>query len=41
VGPGRIHALIDGVFAIAMTVLVLDLPQPKGSHGLTHDLLHQ
>jgi uncharacterized membrane protein len=24
-GPGRLHALIDGVFAIALTLLVLDL----------------
>src|SRR5450432_3842515 len=24
-GPGRLHALVDGVFAIAMTLLVLDL----------------
>lgn len=25
-GPGRLHALIDAVFAIAVTLLVLDLP---------------
>jgi uncharacterized membrane protein len=40
-GPGRLHALIDGVFAIAMTLLVLDLPRPANSHHLTQDLLHQ
>jgi uncharacterized membrane protein len=39
-GPSRLHALIDGVFAIAMTLLVLDLPRPEGPH-LTHALLHQ
>ena len=38
-GPGRLHGLIDGVFAIAMTLLVLDLPQPDTKH-LAHDLLH-
>lgn len=40
-GPGRLHALIDGVFAIAITLLVLDLPKPAGSTRLGHDLLHQ
>jgi uncharacterized membrane protein len=40
-GPGRLHALVDGVFAIAMTLLVLDLPQPLDSAHLAHDLLHQ
>ena len=39
-GPGRLHALIDGVFAIALTLLVLDLPRPEGSSRLAHDLLH-
>lgn len=39
-GPGRLQALIDGVFAIAMTLLVLDLPKPQGSTALAHDLLH-
>jgi len=39
-GPGRLHALVDGVFAIAMTLLVLDLPQPADSQHLVHDLLH-
>jgi len=31
VGPSRLDALIDGVFAIAVTLLVLDLPKPAGS----------
>ena len=41
VSPSRLHALIDGVFAIALTLLVLDLPKPIGSAPLAHDLLHQ
>jgi uncharacterized membrane protein len=41
VGPGRLHALIDGVFAIALTLLVLDLPKPNDSTRLVHDLAHQ
>jgi uncharacterized membrane protein len=40
VGPGRLNALIDGIFAIALTLLVLDLPRPAGSTRLAHDLLH-
>ena len=40
-GPGRLHGLIDGVFAIALTLLVLDLPKPEHSSRLVHDLLHQ
>ena len=40
-GPGRLHALIDGVFAIALTLLVLDLPRPQHSTQLAHDLLQQ
>ena len=40
VTPVRLHALIDGVFAIAITLLVLDLPKPAGSERLAHDLLH-
>ncbi len=39
-GPGRLHALIDGVFAIALTLLVLDLPKPAHSTQLVHDLRH-
>jgi uncharacterized membrane protein len=38
-GPGRLHALIDGVFAIAVTLLVLDLPQLPGSVRFVHRLL--
>ena len=38
-GPGRLHALIKGVFAIALTLLVLDLPRPARSTHLVHDLL--
>ena len=38
-GPGRLHALIDGVFAIALTLLVLDLPKPVHSARLVPDLL--
>ena len=41
VGPGRLEALIDGVFAIAVTLLVLDLPKPRSSTSLGHDLLNQ
>ena len=37
--PSRLHALIDGVFAIAVTLLVLDLPKPQDAEHLTHDLL--
>ena len=40
-GPGRLNALIDGVFAIALTLLVLDLPKPAVSTQLVHVLLHQ
>ena len=38
--PGRLEALVDGVFAIALTLLVLDLPKPVQSRHLGHDLLH-
>ena len=38
-GPGRLYALIDGVFAIALTLLVLDLPRPAHSTQLLNDLL--
>lgn len=40
-GPGRLTALVDGIFAIAITLLVLDLPKPEGSDRLAHDLLHE
>jgi len=39
-GPGRLHALIDGIFAIAITLLVLDLPKPEDPEHLAADLLH-
>jgi uncharacterized membrane protein len=37
VKPNRLNAIVDGVFAIAMTLLVLDLPRPSQAH-LAHDL---
>ena len=37
----RLQTLADGIFAIALTLLVLSLPVPKGSHRLAHDLLEQ
>ncbi len=37
---GRIQALADGIFAIAATLLVLELPIPRGSEDLAGDLLH-
>jgi uncharacterized membrane protein len=40
-GPGRLNALVDGVFAIAITLLVLNLPQPLDSPHLARALLHQ
>jgi uncharacterized membrane protein len=36
---GRIEALSDGVFAIAMTLLVLTIGQPVDYRHLAHDLL--
>jgi uncharacterized membrane protein len=39
--PGRLHALVDGVVAIAITLLVLDLPHPRGSEDLARDLLDE
>lgn len=38
---GRVLALSDGVFAIALTLLVLDLalPQAAGQGGLADDLV--
>ena len=42
-GSGRVEAFSDGVFAIAITLLVLEvkLPEVEGGHGLTTALLHQ
>ena len=37
----RLQTLADGIFAIALTLLVLSLPVPKGSHRLARDLLEQ
>ena len=36
--PRRLNALVDGVFAIAMTLLVLDLPRPSQIGRVLHDL---
>lgn len=36
---GRLLALSDGVFAIAMTLLVLDIPLPRLAHYTNADLL--
>jgi uncharacterized membrane protein len=41
IGLGRILALSDGVFAIALTLLVLDIFLPRqGAGSLSHQLLH-
>ncbi len=37
----RLQTLADGIFAIALTLLVLSLPIPKRSTDLAHDLLEQ
>lgn len=37
----RLQTLADGIFAIALTLLVLSLPVPKHSTRLAHDLLAQ
>lgn len=37
----RLQTLADGIFAIALTLLVLELPVPKQSERLAHDLLQQ
>lgn len=39
--PGRIQALADGVFAVAMTLLVLDLRLPHAGAGNSHELWSQ
>ena len=39
--PDRLGALTDGIVAIAITLLVLDLPKPVSSAHLVHDLLRQ
>src|ERR1700749_4550552 len=36
--PSRLNTIVDGVFAIAMTLLVLDLPHPSLPKELAHDL---
>lgn len=41
VGVDRLLTLSDGVFAIALTLLVLDLHQPTVAHGLRHAVLAQ
>jgi uncharacterized membrane protein len=36
--PSRLNTIVDGIFAIAMTLLVLDLPRPSLTRELVHDL---
>ena len=33
--PNRIEALVDGIFAVAMTILVLELHVPELEHGVS------
>jgi len=41
VDKGRLEAFSDGVFAVAITLLALDLPRPEPGHGaLGHELAH-
>lgn len=37
----RVQTLADGIFAIALTLLVLELPVPEDGERLGHDLVHQ
>lgn len=37
----RLQGLADNVFAVALTLLALQLPLPRGSRHLTHELTRQ